>query len=84
MLLRNNLVVASPVIVFLQGIKCDIFVKRSTTTRIESNLFEIGRPVIKSINRDVQGLLGICSGFKSPCGRWRIHLVQKQILQDLT
>jgi hypothetical protein len=26
---------------FLQSIKCNIFVKRSTTTRIESNLFEL-------------------------------------------
>jgi hypothetical protein len=39
---------------------------------------------MKSIDRDAQGLSGIGSGYKSPCGQWRTHLAREQILQDLT
>ena len=39
---------------------------------------------MKSIDRDAQGLSGIGSSCKSPCGQWRIYLAWEQILQDLT
>ena len=83
MLSTNNLAVSSPVMDFLHGIKCDILVNRSTITRIESKLCEIGRSVIKSIDNDVQGLSRTGSGCNSPCGRWRGHLARERILHDL-
>ena len=47
----SNSAVSWLVMVFVHGIKCAIFVKRSTTVRIESKPLEGGRSVMKSIEK---------------------------------
>ena len=52
--------------VFLQGIKCAIFVRQSTTMRMLSNDFDGGRSIKKSIDTEDHGRLGIGNDYKSP------------------
>ncbi len=51
--LKNSLVVFLLVIVLLQGMKWTIFVKRSTTTKMESNETKNGRSMMKSMEMEV-------------------------------
>jgi len=58
-------------IVLLQGTKCAIFVKQSTTTKTESKDLDFGRSTMKSMDMDVHGVSGIDSSWNNPYGRWR-------------
>jgi hypothetical protein len=65
----KSLAISSPLMVFLQGKKCTIFVSQSTITNIASKFFEDGKSVMKSMKTENQGCLGIGSGYRSLYGR---------------
>jgi hypothetical protein len=48
-MIKDNLVVFLPIIDLLQGIKWAIFMKWSTTTKMESNELDYGRSMMKSM-----------------------------------
>ena len=68
MLFKKSLAVSSPEMAFKQGIKWAILVKPSTTTKIESKDWDIGRSVMKSIDTKDQSCLRIGGGWTSPYG----------------
>jgi hypothetical protein len=53
------LTISSTIIVSLYEKKCAILVNKSTTTKMESFELELGRSVIKSINKGNHDLLGL-------------------------
>jgi hypothetical protein len=68
----------------LQGMKCAIFVKRSTTTKTESKDLDFGRSTMKSMDIDVHGVFGIDSGWSNLYGRWRGILDPEQVSHVVT
>jgi len=63
MLLMKNLVVSSPVIVFLYGTRYTIFENQSTTTQtVSATLAKGGRLIMKSMETDDHSCLGIDNG----------------------
>jgi hypothetical protein len=70
--------------VFLQGTKCAIFVSRSTITNIASEFLKDGKSVMKSIEIEDQGCLGIGSGCRSPYGQCQGFFNLEQVSQDNT
>ena len=73
---RNSFVVSSPIMVLEHGTKWAIFENRSTITITASCPQTGGRSMMKSIEMEVQGLLGTGSGWRSPYGRWRAALTR--------
>ena len=51
---------------FFVGMKCAIFVNRSTTTKIASKDLDKGRSVMKSIEIDAHGSLEMSNGWNKP------------------
>jgi hypothetical protein len=51
--------------VFLQGTKCAIFVSQFTITNTTSKVSEDGKSMMKSLEKEDQGCIGISSGCKS-------------------
>ena len=70
--------------VFLQGIKCAIFVSRSITTKMQSNEFDGGRSVMKSIETEDHGWRGIGNDSRSSYRRCRGVLDLEQTSQERT
>jgi hypothetical protein len=70
--------------VFLQGIKCTIFVNQSTITNITSKVLEDGKLVIKSMETKDQGCFGIGNGCKSPYKQYQGFFDLEQVSQDNT
>src|SRR5262245_28503083 len=66
MLSRNNLAKPGEEVDFKQGIMWDIFVRRSTNTRIESYLLETGRSMTRSYEMPFQRADGTGRGASSP------------------
>jgi Zn-dependent alcohol dehydrogenase len=56
------------------GMRCHSFVSRSTTTQIESQPFDHGSPVTKSIEMSCQGRSGIGSSLNTANGACRLDL----------
>ena len=56
------------VVVLLQGISSTSFEKQSTTTKIESNPFDNGRFVVKSVVTSIHGVSGSSRGWSFPGG----------------
>ncbi len=81
---KKSRAVALPVIFLLQGMKCAIFVKRSTTTKTESKDLDFGRSTMKSMDIDVHGVFGIDSGWSNLYGRWRGILDPEQVSHVVT
>jgi hypothetical protein len=81
---KKSHAVALPVIVLLQGTKCAIFVKRSTTTKIQSKDLDFGRSTMKSMDMDVHGVSRIDSSWSNPYGRWQGILDLEQVSHIVT
>jgi hypothetical protein len=56
------LVILSPIIDLLHGMKRAIFVKQSTTTRMESNELKCGKSMMKSLEIKNHGAKGMGNG----------------------
>jgi len=80
----NNLIVFLLVIDLLQGIKWIIFMKQSTTTRMESNELDHGRSTMKSMEIKDHEEVGTDNGWKSPWGRWWRFFAWTQTSQEPT
>ena len=65
-----------------KGIKCPILVKRSITTKIQVYPLDTGRSVMKSIEREDQGLLGMSKGLRKPYGLCLESLEREQISHE--
>jgi hypothetical protein len=59
---RNNLAVISLIIDCLHGMKWTIFVKWSTTTKMESNEWKSGRSMMKFMDIENHGAEGMGNG----------------------
>jgi len=81
---RNNLVVPSPIIVLVHEMKWTIFVKWSTTTKMESQKLKGGRFVMKSIEIENHKDVGINNGWKKLWRQWQGFFARGQTSQDLT
>src|SRR5271169_6948898 len=68
---RKILANSGAVVVLLQGTSWLILVRRSTTTKMESYPFDMGRSVTKSQDMPFQGPDRAGSGASSPCLRCR-------------
>src|SRR5260370_11911863 len=64
------------------GMNSDCLVSLSTITRIAVNPSDAGSCLMKSIEIDSQGWVGIGSGLRSPYGLWHGALVHVQLVQD--
>jgi hypothetical protein len=62
-----------------QGTKCCSLVRRSTTTHMESQPFDQGMPVTKSIDMSCQGLSGTGRGRNTPNGTCLLGFVRWQV-----
>jgi len=66
------------------GIKCLIFVSRSTTIKIALNPKSSSSPVTKSIVKCCHGWSGIFKGLRVPYGACRVGLALLQVWQSRT
>src|SRR6266446_8658379 len=66
------------------GMNSDCLVSLSMITRIAVNPSDVGSCLMKSIEIDSQGWVGIGSCLRSPYGLWHGTLVCAQLVQDFT
>src|SRR5579871_127939 len=73
----------APVMVLCVGMKWACFVRRSLTTRMESNPLDMGRSVMKSMEMSTHRSAGTGRGLRRPYGAWRDGLAHWQTSQLL-
>ena len=66
--MKRDASVGASAIVFV-GMKCAILENRSTMTKIASNVFDVGRLVMRSMDMSCQEASGGCKGRMVPKGR---------------
>jgi hypothetical protein len=81
--LKNNLVVPLLISILVHRMKWAIFIKRSTTTKMESKELEGGRSMMKSMEIKEHEDARINNGWRRPWGQWQRLFVRTQTLQDL-
>jgi hypothetical protein len=67
--------------VSLHATKWAIFVTQSTMTRKALLPSASGNPVMKSMDIESHGLVGNCSGLRSPKGAWQIGFILLHVSQ---
>jgi len=75
-MIKNNLAIFLPIIILFQGMKWAIFVKRSTTTKMELNEWKGGRSMMKSMEMEYHNDGGIKNDGENYLHVHKHHMIQ--------